>query len=396
MARLLQLTSLDAVRQHAEEWDDLWQRSDVSSPMTRAELVALWGEQFAPKAAFHALVVEDRGRWLAALPLFGNRVLRTVSAGAIPANSWVAGGSFLLDANCHIASVMKLLVQGLFATEWQLFWLDEIQLNATYWRRFEEACRDAGMTTSRLTRYAVGRIAIGDDWQTYFRRLSRPFRKNLRRSYGRLEHYEDFAFKVQNRLDLSEVEAAVRRGFTVEHRSWKGRAGSSVIAAGLLPFYVRQASQLAQWGQLQLGFLEISQQPVAFVYAAVGKGVYHSYKVGYNDEFSRCSPGLLLEQYVYQRLWNDSRFRAIDLIGVFTEAERHWRPVTYQIGRIVVSAGGRVAPAIVYLHDHYWPMMRRLRRRLRGLPQSVASLENECDTAEDEDQLSLPVREIQR
>ena len=50
-------------------WDDLWWRSDVSNAAVRADMVAQWLELFARRGDFRALVVENQGQWLAALPL---------------------------------------------------------------------------------------------------------------------------------------------------------------------------------------------------------------------------------------------------------------------------------------------------------------------------------------
>ena len=66
--RLVQIDSLAGLRAAAADWDDLWWRSEVTMPTCRAELVAGWVEQFAPRADFRALVVEDQGQWVAAGP----------------------------------------------------------------------------------------------------------------------------------------------------------------------------------------------------------------------------------------------------------------------------------------------------------------------------------------
>ena len=70
----IHLTSVEELRASASAWDDLWWRSEVALPTVRAELLAQWVEQFKPRAQFHALVVADQERWVAALPLVPRRV----------------------------------------------------------------------------------------------------------------------------------------------------------------------------------------------------------------------------------------------------------------------------------------------------------------------------------
>ena len=44
--------------------------------------------------------------------------------------------------------------------------------------------------------------------------------------------------------DAGEVEPLLREGFEVEHRSWKGTAGSSVLSDAVMwQFYLRQATE---------------------------------------------------------------------------------------------------------------------------------------------------------
>ncbi len=74
MLTLRTIDTLDAFRPAAEAWDDLWRRSGVALPTKRAPLLIQWIERFAPHAPFVALVVEENGRWLAALPLVGRRL----------------------------------------------------------------------------------------------------------------------------------------------------------------------------------------------------------------------------------------------------------------------------------------------------------------------------------
>ena len=82
--RVVQLDSLADFRARAEAWDDLWRRSEATLPTLRAELTAQWIEQFAPGAKFRAVVVEHRGRPVAALPLVGGNVAGFVGTARLP------------------------------------------------------------------------------------------------------------------------------------------------------------------------------------------------------------------------------------------------------------------------------------------------------------------------
>ena len=66
---------------------------------------------------------------------------------------------------------------------------------------------------------------------------------------------------------------------------------------------LRQSRQLAQWGQLELAFLECGEQAVAFCYGLTAKGVFHSLKIGYDPAYADCAPGQLL-RVIFS--WNGS------------------------------------------------------------------------------------------
>ena len=98
MPTVLTIQSLAALRAAAPAWDDLWRRSDCTSPLARAEPIADWLAHFASASRFQALVVAHEGRWLAALPLVERRVAGVLRAGALPCNAWPSGATLLWDA----------------------------------------------------------------------------------------------------------------------------------------------------------------------------------------------------------------------------------------------------------------------------------------------------------
>ncbi|HTN75149.1 MAG TPA: hypothetical protein VL096_07880, partial [Pirellulaceae bacterium] len=67
-AQLVHLTSMEALRQHAPAWNDLWQRSCVTIPTLQAELIEHWFRTFGQGTSFRAIAIEQGGRFIAALP----------------------------------------------------------------------------------------------------------------------------------------------------------------------------------------------------------------------------------------------------------------------------------------------------------------------------------------
>jgi CelD/BcsL family acetyltransferase involved in cellulose biosynthesis len=369
--RLVQIASVDQLSAAAPAWDDLWRRSESTLPTLRARLVAQWVRQFAPRAEFHALAVEDQGQWVAALPLVRRKVARLIDAGTLPLNEWSPSGDLLLDSTVRTDTVLDLLVAALVELPWGLWWLDEVAVDAPRWRAFIAAAARAAIAVHYQEQLRIGRIEIDHDWDAYQHRWSRKHRQQMARHARRLAERGEVRFSLLSQLAPEEVAGWMRLGFEVEDRSWKGPAGTSVLRTpGMLDFFTRQAEELARWGLLELAFLECGGRPVAFSYGQSAKGVYHSLKVGYDPEYAGCSPGQLLRYYLYRRLYGDPpgptgvtpvpRWRAIEYITP-SEAHWKWKPTTYSVGRLVIAPRRLLARAALHAYRHYWPFVRRLR-----------------------------------
>jgi len=338
--RVIRIESLADFRAAAGSWDDLWRRSDVTMPTLRAELTAQWVERFAPRAEFRALIVEQGGRWAAALPLVAGSVKGVIRAGRLPANEWSVSGELLLDPAAASPAVADALTAAVSELPWPLLWLEDARADAASWRLLADAMGRAGMSSHYRELLRLGRIDARGDWETYRRTWSRKHRQGMARHARRLEQLGEVRLDLLSRLAPDEVEPWLRRGLEIEDRSWKGRAGTSVLRTpGMFDFYLRQARQLAAWGQLALAFLYSSGRPLAFAYGLWAKRAFHSIKVGYDPDFAAYSPGQLLRYFLFERLFREPGCTAIEYV-VPSEAHRKWRPETYSVGRLVVAPGG--------------------------------------------------------
>ncbi|MEN6494777.1 MAG: GNAT family N-acetyltransferase [Thermoguttaceae bacterium] len=373
--RLIHLTSLAELRANATAWDGLWEASDVACPMARAEQVAQWVEWFAPDVPFHALVVEEAGRWVASLPLVETRQLGLVRAGMMPTNPWAPGARLLLDPCCSVERVLDRLVAGVSVLPWPVLWLDLVPLDTPPWPALPAAFARAGLPCSVRDRYPVARLDIDHDWEAFTRRWARKHRETTLRKTRRLAEVGKVRFETQTVFDVKLLEGWLRRGFEIEDRNWKGRAGSSVLGQGIFPFFLRQSEEFARRGQLHLAYLECSGRPIGFVYGVVAKGIYHGWKIGYDEEFAKYGPGNLTMYHLFQHLWQEPAYRAVDLLGEVTDAQKHWRPTTYRVGRLVVAKPLHLlGRSLVYVHEHWWSQLRRARNYLVKRRTSSARL----------------------
>ncbi len=100
---------------------------------------------------------------------------------------------------------------------------------------------------------------------------------------------------------------------------------------------MRQAQQLAAWGQLNLVTLHHRSRPIAFEYGWQSKYVYFSPKVGFDETCQQYSPGQLLRRLLIERFQQQPGVRLVDFLGPSSAATARWATHQYPIHRLVAS-----------------------------------------------------------
>jgi hypothetical protein len=402
MPQLRFLTSLDEIRAAAPAWDDLWLRSDCTSPLARAEMVAQWIEQFAPNHRLRVAVVEQNGRWLAALPLMEGKAGGLLTAGVLPCNAWPSGATLLWDVSilCEEQDpydclksysnlprvtarvscqnqfrstlddeVGRLMATALDQLPWQLVSLEAAMPARASWRALHHALTMAGIPCDLRLRWRVGRSAVQHNWPAAFAQLSRKHRQRIASSLRKLSARGEVGFEFHQRIAHDKVDPLLQRAFVLEDRSWKNKAGTSVLRTpGAAEFLLRQARVLAAEDRLWLAFLRCGEQDIAFCYGVFAKGVLHSFKIGYDDDFAAFSPGHLLQYYLLQAIHADQSVEAIDYIGEMTEYHASWRPESYPFARLAFAPRGKLLGQAALWSYQFWRKLRINSTSPTGLP----------------------------
>jgi CelD/BcsL family acetyltransferase involved in cellulose biosynthesis len=368
---IIRLNSADELCRYAATWDDLWLRSDVALPIARAEPLALWVRQFARRAKFRALAVEEAGQFVAALPLVGRRVRGLVRVADLPTNPWCPSGDLLLDPACDVPRVLDALLAAATHERWPLLWFEAVPVESPRWQAWLAAACRAGLQAHVRPRHHVGVIDRADDWDAFARGLSGDFRRNMRRRMRHLEQQGPLQLRVHDAPARQDVEALIRRAFEIEDRGWKGAKGTSVLRTpGMLDFFTRQAELLASWRQSAVFFLELSGQPIAFELGYYAKGTFFAHKVSYLPELAKEAPGHVLRWLQMQQFLQRAEFKAVDLFGKLTEAAERWATRSYPLARVVVAPPCVLSRALMTAYTAIGPPLRRV----RGLWRQAASL----------------------
>ena len=275
MPQVIHLNTIAELRAAAPAWDDLWQRSDCTSPLARAEPIADWLAHFAPASRFQALVVADEGRWLAALPLVEHRMAGVLRAGVLPCNAWPSGATLLWDAAAT----------------------DDPAVGAAVSAGAAAIAVAAGVAGSGHARPGVvaGLGSRADRGGHALRpadplarrppgdraRLAGGIRPPLaqaspaacRLRLRKLAERGEVRFQLHAHLAPHEVEPLLRRAWETEDRGWKGAAGTSVLRTpGAAEFMLAQARWLAAEGRLLVGLSRLRPAERGFLLRSARQG----------------------------------------------------------------------------------------------------------------------------
>ena len=137
-------------------------------------------------------------------------------------------------------------------------------------------------------------IPLSDAWCEPELQLTSRRRSDLRRARKRAEETGPVTCEVTT-PQPAELDRLLDEAWAIEARSWKGAAGTAVAQdAERAPFYRQYARRACEQGQLRLCWLRFGDTTVAMQYAIEAYGRFWLFKVGYDEQFARCSPGNLM------------------------------------------------------------------------------------------------------
>jgi len=147
-----------------------------------------------------------------------------------------------------------------------------------------------------------------------FRSTSSNFRKRLKKDRKKLNELPDISFEIYSGREASPD--MLERFTTVEAAGWKGRGGSAIGTSDqLMQFYRMLVRRLYRRGCLEWQFLSTAGQTIAGHMAVRSGQTLTLWKIGYDEEFSRCSPGVMLFEKAVQNAFERDDIDGFDLVS---------------------------------------------------------------------------------
>jgi len=311
------IQELDGLSGLADEWNRLASR--FKTPLLRHEWFTSCAEAFCPPGKLSIMVGREEGEIVVIAPLVSNpsfgvrrlEILGTAVLGELSGFLYKDDRSLADLMNVILASRRPLLFRGLLSDSPEIRCLKEV--------------RHSRLSYGESAEFASPWVPVSTSWEKFYPTISSSWRSTLRRAQRRAEEIGpvQYEFVTPTPETLGQYLPEM---FRVESAGWKSRTGTALQASAVLSrFFHGYATSAARLGMLQFAFLRIGGKPVAAQFLIVYGGRLWVLKVGYDEAYSRCSPGILLMHRVVQYAFEQS-FEAFEFLGANEPWTGIWKP----------------------------------------------------------------------
>jgi CelD/BcsL family acetyltransferase involved in cellulose biosynthesis len=192
-------------------------------------------------------------------------------------------------------------------------------------------------------------------------------RKKMRQDWNRLAALGEVV--VVNNRQPEAARAAFETFLTMEEKSWKGANGTALLCSASDTQFVRRwFSNLADAGAASVALLTLDGKPIAAQVVLRQGTTAYTWKIAYDGDYEKCSPGVLLVDKLAEQLLEDGieQIESCSPQGGFMEKIWSGRRRTVEL---LIEVGERPTLAftavLAYLRGH--AMLRDMYHRVKAL-----------------------------
>jgi CelD/BcsL family acetyltransferase involved in cellulose biosynthesis len=278
------IRDLEGLNQLAGAWDAL--AATLASPMQQYIWAQACAEAFDGDGGLRVVVAGSVERPVALAPL--------VKRGGVVSRLKMLGVSELYEPMDFLyadPSQVSALAEAL-AEMRAVLHLGRVPADSPVIDALRKAYRRGWVYT--LPAHPCPYIALNADWMEPERQFNSGRRSDYRRARRHADQMGAVSLEVLSPAP-AELAPLLEEAYAVESAGWKGAKGTALaldLACG--DFFRRYAAAASEKGILRLCFLRIGGRAVAMQFAIECNDRFWLLKIGYDEQFARCSPGALL------------------------------------------------------------------------------------------------------
>jgi len=346
-----------------EEWNGLVAATS-NSPFYRHEFIRTWIDNFAPAAKLSILTGRDNtGQLVAAFPLMKTRGFVC----GLPARQTVS------IANPHSCRFDMVAEDGSTAGKsffaylaadksWDVLRITDVPEGGNAWHLYnaaEAAGFPVGVWESQRSPY----LPLPSSYDKLLEPMSSGFKANLRRRRRRLEKVG--AISVERVTGGAHLQDRLEECFAIEQKGWKGRRRTSIRQdTKTHGFYTQLAHIASSQNYLSLFLLKLDGQAIAFHYGFTYDGIYYMPKLGYDEAFEACSPGLVLLEEIMKDCIGRG-LKGYDFLGLDAPWKTDWSKRSCRHDWLFIYQDAIFGRTLRKAKFKWIPKAKRLLHRLR-------------------------------
>ena len=325
------IRSIDSLDRLAHSWNSL--NADFNSPIQDFSWSQVCAKSICANHKLRVVVSSQGEKVVAIAPLIqSKRILSPLKMLGV--------GSLYEPMDFLYADFPALdsLVQSLKKLG-QAINLERVPSESPVIRALQQAYQGAGLVHISPSGFCPY-IPLNADWTTPEQQFNSGRRSDFRRAQKHAQKLGEVTYEILAPTP-AEVESLLAEAYQVESKSWKGEIGSALaIDRNIGDFYRQYSLKVSQQGILRLCFLRIDGQAIAMQIAVEYDDRFWLLKVGYDQDFSKCSAGNLLMLHTVKYA-ADSGFKSYEFLG----GEESWTKVWTKLVRASVSV--RIYPVSI-------------------------------------------------
>ena len=283
-----ELTSGNELRAVIPEWEQLWERSPTAPPFQMPGWLIAWWEHFGDGKELWALGLREQDALVGMVPLciHHEQGVRKVMLVGVAVSDYVdalfAPGFESLGASLACEHLAR------HATRWDACDLQPLLKDSPFLSA--EFPGEPGSSIGKVE--TCTRLALPGNCLEFRRHFSAHFRKRFSAAKRNAEAIGEVRFELASPQTFDDSF----HGLMHLHRArWKARNEPGLVnSAAAEQFHRDAASSLLDHGELRLWLLKIGSRAAGALYAFIHRQRLFLYLSGFDPEFEKVSPGVLL------------------------------------------------------------------------------------------------------
>ena len=362
--------SNEALASLRDEWDALLTKAEGVSVFVSWEWNHHWWRHYGKGHQLRVLTARQDGRLTGILPLYIQqtavyracpvRLLRLVGTGGDTSPDYLGPLLEPVGAGPTAAALARYLLDEL--PGWDVLQLSDLTAESAFWSELNAQCGARGLPRSAGISANIAYMALPASWEDYLASVHRDRRYTIRNTRRKFETQHKGRFYVH--ADEAGIDQPLDSLIRLHHRRWQAakvekHAFSSPEYVG---FHRDVIHACARRGWIRFYCIDAGDVPVAVFYCYRFRGQIYYFQAGFNPDFERLRPGLVLIGYAVEHAIREGN-QVFDFLRGDHEYKNQWGKSTRDTHTLTAYRPG--LRAFVYrVREERVPAAKRLVKRL--------------------------------